>query len=350
MLSQGFGRAVGAAGEEWGAEVAATLGHTRLDGEVLLARAVEDPWSTTVPRRLVHRRSVAEVLLTALVPLGATSAVVAAQWARAQGFYASADRWHDTALLFETLRQAGLALCHEQLGVALDRQFLLHDLEVQVVDATQLRVGSEPARLVVCCELVDLKWRGSGLRAGRMLASFKRDGQALAEASSRFTCVDPATYGRLRSTSPRPPGVHRVTCGSAAYPTQVGRLREEDVLVCGCGGRGVATWGLRVGATHPFLFDHPTDHVPGMAVLEACRQAAVLATRATTPRWQPGDGVVRFLGLVPLDGLVTLEAAGGTDGATVVEARWGADVLARAAFHPLWRSARPAPDLVASSS
>ena len=327
-----------------------TPGHTGLDGEAFLARAVGDPWSATLPRRLVHRRSVAEVLLTAVVPVGDTRAVVAAQWARSQSFYAPSDGCHDTALLFETLRQAGLALCHQQLDVALDRQFLLHDLEVRLVDAGRLRVGREPARLVACCDLVDLKRRGSGLRAGRLVASVRRDGAVLAEGSSRFTCVDPTAYGRLRTATAPPPGVHRTACTPATCPGQVGRLRDEDVLVCGCGGRGPATWGLRVGPAHPFLFDHPNDHVPGMAVLEACRQAALLANRATMPDWQAGDGVIRFAGLVPLDGLAILEAVRGAGEETVVEVRRGHDVLARAAFHPLQPSARRVGALAASGS
>ncbi|MFI8191960.1 AfsA-related hotdog domain-containing protein [Streptomyces sp. NPDC085946] len=33
-------------------------------------------------------------------------------------------------------------------------------------------------------------------------------------------------------------------------------------------------WPLRVNWAHPTLFDHPTDHVPGMLLLEAARQAA----------------------------------------------------------------------------
>lgn len=31
---------------------------------------------------------------------------------------------------------------------------------------------------------------------------------------------------------------------------------------------------MRVDVTHPVLFDHPVDHIPGMLLLEAARQAA----------------------------------------------------------------------------
>ncbi|MFV2121764.1 AfsA-related hotdog domain-containing protein, partial [Streptomyces sp. Act-28] len=35
---------------------------------------------------------------------------------------------------------------------------------------------------------------------------------------------------------------------------------------------------------HPFFFDHATDHVPGMVLLEAARQAAALASGGTLLR------------------------------------------------------------------
>ncbi|WP_405881714.1 AfsA-related hotdog domain-containing protein [Streptomyces sp. NBC_00169] len=33
------------------------------------------------------------------------------------------------------------------------------------------------------------------------------------------------------------------------------------------------TWQLRTDTRHPVLFDHPVDHIPGMVLLEAARQA-----------------------------------------------------------------------------
>ncbi|MDO0939458.1 AfsA-related hotdog domain-containing protein [Streptomyces sp. DG2A-72] len=44
------------------------------------------------------------------------------------------------------------------------------------------------------------------------------------------------------------------------------------------------SWQLRVDTRHPVLFDHPTDHVPGMVLLEAARQAtAATAGRPVIP-------------------------------------------------------------------
>ncbi|MCZ9341344.1 adhesin, partial [Streptomyces sp. TRM76130] len=42
----------------------------------------------------------------------------------------------------------------------------------------------------------------------------------------------------------------------------------------GATGPREGVWPLRVNWAHPTLFDHPTDHVPGMLLLETARQAA----------------------------------------------------------------------------
>lgn len=44
------------------------------------------------------------------------------------------------------------------------------------------------------------------------------------------------------------------------------------------GATGSHRWLLRVDGCHPVFFDHPVDHVPGMLLVEAARQAAVAAT------------------------------------------------------------------------
>ncbi|MDX6330113.1 MAG: 2-oxo-3-(phosphooxy)propyl 3-oxoalkanoate synthase, partial [Streptomycetaceae bacterium] len=55
-------------------------------------------------------------------------------------------------------------------------------------------------------------------------------------------------------------------------PATVGRDRPRDVVLSATGTPDV--WQLRVDPTHPVLFDHAVDHVPGMLIVEAIRQAA----------------------------------------------------------------------------
>jgi 2-oxo-3-(phosphooxy)propyl 3-oxoalkanoate synthase len=89
-----------------------------------------------------------------------------------------------------------------------------------------------------------------------------------------YNCMAPAVYRKLRSG--------RATGGSCVElllperPGRVGRPMSDGVVL----GRRVEStrWQLRVDTTHPSLFDHPVDHVPGMLLMEAARQAALSVT------------------------------------------------------------------------
>ncbi|WP_280409454.1 AfsA-related hotdog domain-containing protein [Nocardia brasiliensis] len=62
---------------------------------------------------------------------------------------------------------------------------------------------------------------------------------------------------------------------------RLGREHPKNVLLAH-GSRATAggmSFRLAFDPAHPFFFDHPMDHVPGMLLLEAARQAA-LATLA----------------------------------------------------------------------
>jgi len=83
-------------------------------------------------------------------------------------------------------------------------------------------------------------------------------------------------HGRARRLElPRPIGASR----ARARPRVVGRRDPRNVVITeptALGGGRVGAW-LVVDVGHPYLFDHPLDHVPGNLQLEACRQAAVAA-------------------------------------------------------------------------
>jgi hypothetical protein len=64
-------------------------------------------------------------------------------------------------------------------------------------------------------------------------------------------------------------------------------------------------WQLRVDTRHPVLFDHMVDHVPGMLLLEAARQAAAATLgHACLPLAVASE----FLRYVELDAPCAIEA------------------------------------------
>ncbi|MFD0395159.1 ScbA/BarX family gamma-butyrolactone biosynthesis protein [Streptomyces nogalater] len=145
---------------------------------------------------------------------------------------------------------------------------------VPVAEPVVLRHRRRPAHrlhpadveLKITCD--DVTYRSGHLSRMRYHAVLLRDRRPVAEAEAAFGCASPAVYRRLRAGAPRT----ALPLPQALPPRDVGRDHPHDVVLAAAGRPG--RWQLRADTTHPILFDHPVDHVPGMVLLEAARQAA----------------------------------------------------------------------------
>ncbi|MFG3226406.1 ScbA/BarX family gamma-butyrolactone biosynthesis protein [Kitasatospora sp. NPDC048194] len=227
----------------------------------------------TVSRHLVHRACVSEVLLTGWQATGPYDFLLGAQWPRLHGFYRlPGDRYHDPVLMAETVRQAGLLVGHAGFGVPRGHHFVLEDLGYALgepgLPGLGVTAGPTSLMLEVGCE--EVRMRHGRLASLRVHAEITRDGLRIGHGSGQLRVVTPASYERLRGpgrravTPPRPP--------EPAAPELVGRAQPADVVLSPT--LRPDTWLLRTDADHPVLFDQELDHVPGMVVLEAARQAA----------------------------------------------------------------------------
>ncbi|MER7515194.1 ScbA/BarX family gamma-butyrolactone biosynthesis protein [Streptomyces sp. NPDC126499] len=241
------------------------LAHDRTDG----ARGVP----TLVAQKHTHKTNPDEVLLTDWQRTGEHSFVVRAKWPRTHDFYTTQHGLHDPLLLSETVRQALPLLSHVAYETPMGHQLLWHDFRWEL-DPMGLLVAERETELALHITCSEVKYRRG--RAVSMLldALVYRAGRPLARARTRFAIQDRAIYERLRgqyadidlanarALPPAPP-----------LPAPlVGRTRAADVALSPTGRPH--RWLLRVDTTHPILFDHRVDHVPGMLLLEAGRQAA----------------------------------------------------------------------------
>ncbi|MFH8342754.1 ScbA/BarX family gamma-butyrolactone biosynthesis protein [Streptomyces sp. AM6-12] len=227
--------------------------------------------TTTVPKEFVHRAAVAEVMLTGWDRQGDARFAVTAQWPRAHSFFTPCEGLlHDPLIAAETLRQVGALLAHAEYDVPLGHHFLMRDLGI-TVDPAGLVVGDAPASLELIVTATDVKRRGSSLVQLGYEATVLRDGTPVARGAASFNTATPAVYGRLRGRQDL--GLIRALPLTApSSPQSVGRTSPVDVVLSPADGPH--RWQLRVDTRHPVLFDHPVDHVPGMLLLEAARQAA----------------------------------------------------------------------------
>jgi hypothetical protein len=174
----------------------------------------------------------------------------------------------------ETLRQASMVLAHAEFGAPADTHFVMWDMTVHLDPAALLLAdAAEPVEFDVVCS--EVRRRGRGLHSMRTTMEFRRAGRLVARGTGSTGCTSPRAYHRLRAD--RLDALDRpVPLLAGIAPHTAGRLRAEDVVLAPGDRPGV--WNLRVDTGHPVLFPRPNDHVPGMVLFEAARQAATAAS------------------------------------------------------------------------
>ncbi|MEV8426292.1 ScbA/BarX family gamma-butyrolactone biosynthesis protein [Streptomyces niveus] len=236
-------------------------------------------WSRTVPRELVHRTSAAEVLLTDVCPGPERNVFdVAASWPRSHPtFPRDGEPLHSPLILVETVRQLGIYLPLSHYGVPPRFRMLITDLYFRLDPDLEPRATANSTDVTCRAAVSDIRTGADGAVAGlRMEVSMRVGAQVFARAGGGARFVSPARYAALRGAraAVRPP----VPADDWVRPdlARIGAGHARDVMIA-VGDDGALS--LRpADPRHPFFFDHPSDHVPGMVLLEAARQAGALAS------------------------------------------------------------------------
>jgi 2-oxo-3-(phosphooxy)propyl 3-oxoalkanoate synthase len=228
--------------------------------------------TTTVAREYVHRAALSEVFLSGWHRAGDDAFTVTAQWPRSHSFYSTGRNLYDPLLLSETVRQTFPLLMHAAYGVPFGHQLSWSRFNF-AVNPMAMRVECNPAELELKVRCSDIVYRRSLPASLSLTAEVIRDGALLAVASTHFGCIAPTVYRRLRADHADVADVftHAPDPALPLAPWIVGRESVRDVVLAPPARKG--RWQLRVDTMHPILFDHAVDHVPGMLLMEAARQA-----------------------------------------------------------------------------
>jgi hypothetical protein len=229
----------------------------------------------TVPPRLVRRTHSPDVFVTDLRVTGFNTFQVGVRWPAAHSFYGpTTQHAHDPLMFLEGVRQAGLLIAHVAFEIPTEFKFITHDKQFAISPDGLRTSGTEPVDTVITVTAHDIRRRGRGFAGMRFEFSCTRDGEQIGTAAYRWSCVSSAGYTRLRRERRTAAPVSRAGLDLVA-PRLIGRRDPIDVmLVNRPTGPG---WELLIDPDHPVVFDHPIDHVPGNAAIEAARQAALLA-------------------------------------------------------------------------
>ncbi|MEF9886132.1 ScbA/BarX family gamma-butyrolactone biosynthesis protein [Streptomyces sp. P9-A4] len=224
-----------------------------------------------VPGEFVHRADPADIIPTGWTQLKENRFSVSARWPASHPFFSpvAGDR-HDPVLVAETIRQTTMLIAHAEFGVPVDDQFVMWGLSYDT-DPEALAVDGLSSDVTVDVICSDLSSRGGRLRDLRTTVVLTRDGRFLGTGRAMARCTSAPAYRRIRGDRMAALG-RPVPLITATEPELVGREHTKDVVL-GPGTRP-GQWQLRINTEHSTLFRRPNDHVPGMVLLEAARQAA----------------------------------------------------------------------------
>lgn len=227
--------------------------------------------SSHVPRKWVHKAADGEVLLQDAVRTGENRFTVAARMPRDHflGHRGTASEG-DPLLLAEAVRQTVIYLSHRFYGIPEGHAFILSALDF-ALDEPLPPGGPDASPLVLEAACVAAP-RGPRRLGATMEAEVHCEGRRIGRAGARWQAVDRRQYATLRlrsgGTTLLPEGAKNgVTAPHISY--------DDEVLAAVPGTSG--QWQVRLDFGHPVLFDHLSDHIPGMVLLEGFRQAALLA-------------------------------------------------------------------------
>ncbi|MFD5468758.1 ScbA/BarX family gamma-butyrolactone biosynthesis protein [Kitasatospora sp. NPDC127059] len=240
-----------------------------------------------LPAGAVHKTSPTEVLLTDALRDDDGHFTVGALWHRDRflhGFLHDGGngRAPDPLLLAETVRQTLIHLSHRFHGVPQGHPFVLDRLDLDLTGGTVTVRPDRPARVVL--DVVCTRRLTTPRRAGFALqAAISVEGVRIGLADVRWEVLHPNFYQLIRHRDIR---AKEATAAGAALPpaAPVGGLQRLGQREVGYPeGRHVLLARDERGAPgqfwfdddpeHPVLHDHPSDHIAGMALLEAFRQA-----------------------------------------------------------------------------
>lgn len=285
----------------------------------------------TVPRESVHRHSQSEVFLGSAGPGPDGSFTARAVLPRAHPYWTdhAHPRTADPLLLLECCRQAETYAAHEYFGVSADTKFVLVDWSLALEPAAD---GPAVAGTEVAIDATthDVERRGDALRSLAYRMRLSVSGAPAGEVRMRVRYVPEAVYRAMRarrggSAPPSSLEYRGRPDGVPAPPAEVARTAADNVVLLDVRRDGDAVRArMRVAGDHPSLFDHAQDHVPGMVLMEAGRQAALLALARfgghPAADWRMSVLRAEFSAYAELDAPLTVtalrpEPADGADGA-----------------------------------
>ncbi|MFE6187157.1 ScbA/BarX family gamma-butyrolactone biosynthesis protein [Streptomyces sp. NPDC056465] len=214
------------------------------------------------------------------VHLGRSDMVLLTSWRRREdGEFSLCATWpapatgllYDPRMLAQTIRQSGLTIAHAAYGASLSDHTLLNYFDFTVAPGFAVPSG-EPCDLAVEVTVKGTKERGRKVTSLDMEFRVLLHGSMVVRADAEFGWLSTRVYQRLRGERFTVVDWNTWPLPAPVDPRTVGRYAPADVTLAA--GQRAGHWQLRHDVDNTVLYDHPVDHVPGLALVEAAEQAA----------------------------------------------------------------------------
>ncbi len=183
--------------------------------------------------------------------------------------------YQDPMLLIESVRQIGPLLAHAEFGVPFGHQFLMWDMFFST-SPNSFVAEPHPHGGRTAHGLPGHRPQGPGARryALRRHRVARRKGAGHRGRRVQLP-VPPSTAGCAPAGPPPPTASCRRDRPGRGGPLRRPACAARDQMASGSGDRSGTA---RQHCPAPTFFDHPVDHIPGMVLLEAARQAGLVST------------------------------------------------------------------------
>ncbi|HME02781.1 MAG TPA: AfsA-related hotdog domain-containing protein [Solirubrobacteraceae bacterium] len=254
-----------------------------------LSSTPETAWlrfDRNVPRDLVHRRALAEVLIADTVQVADDEFLLGTQLPRAHTLWSDRQYpYHDPLITVEVCRQACIATLHRYYNVPPEWQFLSKRIDFRVVNLDAYADDhASPPEGILRARILNKRERAGTLLAITIESELTIDGTLGGTVSGDVIVMQQPAYQRLRAQQLKIKYESLATSRTQepvrpVDPSRVGRILQRNVAI-GDGTEAVTPSGecrynAVVDQTHPCFFDHPLDHLPGALIMEIHRQTAI---------------------------------------------------------------------------
>jgi 2-oxo-3-(phosphooxy)propyl 3-oxoalkanoate synthase len=224
-------------------------------------------------RALAHKRFPENVLLTEIRACTDDHFVCIGRIPTDHRFFNDRGRTPHEDILFytEVGRQASLAVTHEFLNVGLDDVFIFERSQAAVTPAIWNPALQSQSDTVV----IEIKVKETVRRKNtvtRVVAEhfMTVGGEHVFRGTGTWTMQSAALFKRLRRSAVETATQVEGPDPLRSYPSNIVISAPEHSR-----DEAAHTASLIVDAAHPYFFDHPCDHVPGMLLLEGCAQLSL---------------------------------------------------------------------------